>query len=636
MESTASIAVVAVTRGGAVHAQRLSEQLPHATLFLPAKWCADHRSAKARLYTGRLSDLVAELFPQVRFLIVFAALGAVVRVLATHMRDKRSDPGVLVVDEGAHHVISVLSGHAGGANELARQVAALLGAAPVITTASDAQGVFALDLLGSQEGWACEREHWLTHAMAAVVNGAEVTIIQEAGETGWQDSPAVPANVRIYNSLGAYTTRAESQPPGPVVLITDRVSPLAQLPEETVVYRPKTLVVGMGCERGVSLEELEAAMTTTLGTHDLAVTSIKHLATVSVKEDEAGLNAFAAKHHLPVLYYSPQQLCSVKVPNPSAVVAQAIGAPGVCEPAALLGAGVSELLVPKVKHGRVTVAVARASGGPSLKSQSHGALYLVGIGPGGLRDMTSRARSVICQAEVVIGYRLYLDLMRDLLSGKKVVTSELSEEWERAHVAIEWAAKGHRVVLLSSGDIGVYGMAGPVFEQLFQRGWKRGGAFAVEVVSGITAASSCAAILGAPLMQDFVVISLSDRLTPWTLIRQRLEAAAGADFVVVLYNPRSSHRQRQLKDARTILLKHKRPDTPVGIVTRCGREGESVRIATLESFLAADIGMFTTIIVGNAETLATNDFMVTPRGYQQSCGERIHETSEHRVSIKEG
>ncbi|MBI3810223.1 MAG: precorrin-3B C(17)-methyltransferase [Nitrospirae bacterium] len=640
MESTASIAVVAVTRGGAVHAQRLSEQLPHATLFLPAKWCADHRSAKARLYTCHLSDLVAELFPQVRFLIVFAALGAVVRVLAPHVRDKRSDPGVLVVDEGAHHVISVLSGHVGGANELARQVAALLGAAPVITTASDSQGVLALDLLGADHGWSLEDDRHLTDAMAALVNGERVALIQEAGERAWQQREDVPSNLHLYDSIDAYAAHAESPAATPVVLITDRKIEDRRFSENTVYFRPKTLVVGIGCERGVTLDEVEAAVRKTLDRHDLAFASIRNLATVSIKQDEAALGVFGDKCRLQIDYYRPAALRSVRnIPNPSWEVDRAIGTPGVAEPAAMLSAEASTLVVPKVKCGRVTVAVARCAGQARTaraEAVHHGALCLVGIGPGGAEHMTGRARSVIARAEMVVGYRLYLDLVKDLVAGKEIVVGELGDEWTRAACAIDWASKGRKVVLISSGDIGVFGMAGPVFEQLREQGWRRGESFSIEVVPGVTAASSCAAVLGAPLMHDFVTISLSDRLTPWPIVRERLEAAGRADFVVVLYNPRSVRRQRQLEDARNILLRHKRPDTPVGIVTRCGREGESVRIATLESFLASDIGMFTTIIVGNAQTLATNDFMVTPRGYQQSCGERVHETSEHRVSIKEG
>jgi len=636
-----SIAVIAVTRGGAVQARRLGAMLPESVVYLPRKWCAQGFSDEAQLYDGPLGDLVAELFPRYRFLIFFAAAGLVVRVIAPCLQEKRSDPGVLVIDERARHVISLLAGHAGGANELARVVASLLDAVSVITTASDSQGILALDLLGREEGWVLEQEGPLTEAIAALVNGVPVAVVQEAGETDWQIREDVPGNVMIFDSLDAYVRKTGGRNVSPVILITDRLLSLdSPLLTQAVVYRPKSLVVGVGCERGVTLEEIESAIQDTIAQHRLAFSSLRNLATVTLKQDEAALMAFAVKYHLPIRYYSPAELRSVTTaPNPSAEVECAIGVPGVCEPAALLSAGVTHLVVPKVKCGRVTVAVARrtpGSAGAQDKSERRGSLYVIGIGPGGAPDMTLRARSAIKQADVVVGYRRYLDLVKELLGGKELIPSDLGEEWTRATDAIELAARGQRVALLSSGDSGIYGMAGPVLEQLYERGWKPGGSFAVEVVPGITAASSCAALVGAPLMHDFVVISLSDRLTPWGVIRDRLEAAARADFVIVLYNPRSERRQQQILEAQQILLRHKAPQTPVGVITRCGRDGERVRIATVETFITPEIGMFTTIIVGNAETLATEEFMVTRRGYNSSTVRaKQNEESLETVSNKE-
>lgn len=619
----ALIAVIAVTKGGAVQARRLGAMLPDSVLYLPRKWCVQELSDDAQLYDCSFGDLVADLFPRYHFLIFFAAAGLVVRVVAPCLREKRSDPGVLVIDERVRHVVSLLAGHAGGANQLARVVASLVDAVPVVTTASDMQGILALDLLGREEGWVLESEGCLTETMAALVNGAPVAVVQEAGETDWQIREDVPRNVTMFDSFDAYIREVGESHAVPIILITDRLLSLeSPLLTQAVIYRPKSLVVGVGCERGVTLEEIEHAIMDTMAQRSLAFSSLRNLATVTLKQDEEALMAFAVKHHLPIRYYSPAELRSVTTaPNPSAEVECAIGAPGVCEPAALLSAGVKHLVVPKVKCGRVTVAVSRWTPGTAAsqdKSEHRGALYLVGIGPGGAQDMTLRARSVIRQADVVIGYRLYLDLVKELVGGKELIPSDLGEEWARATCAIDLAAHGQRVALLSSGDSGIYGMAGPVYEQLYERGWKPGGSFAVEVVPGITAASSCAALLGAPLMHDFVVISLSDRLTPWTVIRDRLEVAARGDFVMVLYNPRSERRQNQLLEAQRILLKHKSPQTPVGVVTRCGREGERVRMSTVETFITPEIGMFTTIIVGNAETVATEDFMVTRRGYDSS------------------
>jgi len=621
-----SIAIIAITKGGAAQARRLGGRLSESLVYLPRKWCPEESADNVRLYDGPVGALVRELFIQCRVLIFFAATGLVVRVIAPCLHEKRSDPGVLVIDERARHVISLLAGHAGGANELARAVAAALDAVPVITTASDSQGVLAVDLLGREDGWVLEQGGSLTEAMAAVVNGVPMAIVQEAGETDWQIREGVPSHVRLFDSWEVYVQEAGGRHASPVILITDRVLSSNFLQgAQPVIYRPKSLVVGVGCERGVSLEEVEHAIRHTLALHQLAFSSLRNVATVTVKQDETALRAFAEKYHLSIHYYSPAELRSVTAaPSPSGAVEQAIGTPGVCEPAALLSAGVAHLVVAKVKCGRVTVAVARGTPAPTVRcdpSVRRGALHVVGIGPGGTSGMTVRAHSVLRQADVVIGYRLYLDLVQDWVGGKELIPSDIGSEWARATDAIELAAQGRRVALLSSGDSGVYGMAGPVFEQLHARGWKPGGAFAVEVVPGITAASSCAALVGAPLMHDFVVMSLSDRLTPWAVIRDRLEAAARADFVIVLYNPRSKRRQHQLLEAQQIFLRYKAAQTPVGVITRCGRLGERVRIATVESFLTPDIGMFTTIIVGNAATVATENFMVTRRGYSQGSGQ---------------
>lgn len=244
-----------------------------------------------------------------------------------------------------------------------------------------------------------------------------------------------------------------------------------------------------------------------------------------------------------------------------------------------------------------------------------GALTLVGFGPGSEDHLTPIARRAIEEADIIIGYRTYIDLVRHLIGQKTVIETGMTEEIDRATQAVELAYSGQRVTLVSSGDVGIYGMAGLAYEVLEQKGWT-GTEIAVEVIPGITALSACASLLGAPLMHDFASISLSDLLTPWEMIRRRLEAAAAADFVVALYNPRSSKRVRQVEEAREILLAHRAPETPVGIVKSAMREGETVVISTIEKMLTHPIGMLTTILVGNSQTRLVSGRMVTPRGYR--------------------
>lgn len=245
-----------------------------------------------------------------------------------------------------------------------------------------------------------------------------------------------------------------------------------------------------------------------------------------------------------------------------------------------------------------------------------GKLMLVGFGPGQHDHLTFRGRAAIEEAEVIIGYTTYIKLVKPLCEGKQVIYTGMTEELSRARKAIDLAYEGRRVALISSGDVGVYGMAGPTFEILKERGWKRGEGIEVEVIPGVTAASSCASVLGAPLMHDFCTISLSDLLTPWNLIIERIDAAAKADFVVALYNPKSGRRTKQIVEAQRILLRYRSPKTPVGLVKSCYRDLQKVVLTTLDDMLNHEIGMLTTVIVGNSRTFTFEGLMVTPRGYQ--------------------
>jgi len=244
-----------------------------------------------------------------------------------------------------------------------------------------------------------------------------------------------------------------------------------------------------------------------------------------------------------------------------------------------------------------------------------GKIMLVGIGPGSHDHMTQRARDAIAEADVVIGYSTYIKLVADLLEGKEVVKKGMTEELDRAVSALEGARQGKKVALISSGDAGVYGMAGPTYEVLFQAGWTPESDITVEVVPGASAINACAALVGAPLTHDFCSISLSDLLTPWPVIARRLDAVAAADFVVALYNPKSGRRTQQIVQAQQLFLRHRRPDTPVAVVKSAYRRRERIEFTTLDKMSDCDIGMLTTVLIGNSHTFVQHGLMVTPRGY---------------------
>ncbi len=242
-------------------------------------------------------------------------------------------------------------------------------------------------------------------------------------------------------------------------------------------------------------------------------------------------------------------------------------------------------------------------------------LSLVSIGPGSLDQLTFQAMTAIREAEVVVGYKSYLRLIEPLLAGKAVEGSGMRQELERCSTAYRWAQSGKQTVLISSGDVGVYGMAGPAYEVLLQAGWRPGSGVTVVVIPGVSALNACAALVGAPLTHDFCAISLSDLLTPWPVIQKRLEAAAQADFVTALYNPKSSKRTTQIVEAQRIFLAHRLPTTPVAVVTAAFRPEARILLTDLAHMTDPAIDMETTVLIGNASSFVQAGLMVTPRGY---------------------
>ncbi len=242
-----------------------------------------------------------------------------------------------------------------------------------------------------------------------------------------------------------------------------------------------------------------------------------------------------------------------------------------------------------------------------------GKVTVVGIGPGSLMDMTERARRAIDEAEVLVGYHTYIELIEPLIKGREVIGTGMRQEVERCRAAVE-AALTKSVVVVSSGDAGVYGMAGLVLELLLNIDKSQRPAF--EVISGVSAVNAAASVLGAPLMHDFAVISLSDLLTPWELITKRVELAAQADFVIALYNPKSHKRIENIREVQEIVLKYRSKNTPVGIVTGASRSNETKVITTLEKFTEESINMFSLVIIGNSTTYVKEGYMLTPRGYK--------------------
>lgn len=270
-------------------------------------------------------------------------------------------------------------------------------------------------------------------------------------------------------------------------------------------------------------------------------------------------------------------------------------------------------------------------------NKNKGKIFVVGFGPGDSEHITKRAIDALQQSDYIIGYKTYVELIEHLVTAKSIVSTGMTEEVSRAQEAVKQAEAGNIVSVISSGDSGVYGMAGLVYEVLVEMGWTEKDGVAVEIVPGISAINSCASILGAPVMHDSCTISLSDHLTPWTVIAKRIEAAGMADFVIALYNPKSGRRTRQIVEAQNILLKYRSPDTPVGLVKSAYRENQNVVLTTLAEMLEHDIGMLTTVIIGNSSTFFYDNKIITPRGYQRkyTLGEGKQSLKPHQRLKKE-
>jgi cobalt-precorrin 5A hydrolase/precorrin-3B C17-methyltransferase len=544
----------------------------------------------ARLYDGKPREALAAAWNECDAIVFFLATGAAVRLVAPLLEDKRRDPGVVCVDDAGKFAVALAGGHAGGANKLAGRVADALGATPVVTTASDSLGVPALDSLGERLGFKIEDGSDLAAVGVALVSGEIVRLVSEHR---WPIGP-LPENV-----VPAETPLEETEPP--LILISDKLLSDVPLPSPSVVYRPPSLVAGIGCSRGAGAAEILALLDDALYEAGLSRKSIAALASIDVKADEAGLIEVANTLSVPLRLHASEMLAPVEVPNPSPVVDGAVGTPSVSEASVLVSG--AELLLEKRKSKNATVALGRLP--------VRGRLALVSLGPGSDALLLPLAREALAASELVVGLGQYVERVRHFLRpGTRVLTLPLGDEVARAETALAEARGGGSVALVSSGDVGVYAMASPALELA-----ESADDIEVIVVPGVTAAQAASSLLGSPLGHDHCSVSLSDLLTPWEVIQDRVRAAALGDFVVSLYNPRSKGRDWQLGKVRELLLEHRPPDTPVGIVKNAYREDQHVVLTDLVSLRPEEVDMLTVLIVGSSQTRLIAGRMVTPRGY---------------------
>lgn len=594
MDQRKKTAIFYISDNGLALAQRLAGLYPEAGVF--------------KFKTGMLPDV----WQGHSALIFIMASGIVVRAIASLIKDKKTDPAVVVLDEKGEFAVSLVGGHIGGANNIAKDIAAFLGGKAVITTASDVNDLPAIDLWARDNDLVIENSHMLPQTGTRLINNG---------------------SLRIYTEIETEMPEEFIKVSGPELADVIISNKIFNEKSPHLYMRPVNLIVGVGCNSATSADEIEASIRKVLDENSLAFSAIHSLATIDIKGNEPGLIEFAGKYGLDINTFTPEELNTVQGITKSEAAFNATGANAVAEPSALLAAAAETLLVPKQKIGNVTVAIAETKGtvpdlrtlrskvvesGLSPEHGQNGKILIVGTGPGSIEHITPYAQRTIRESDVIVGYGTYLKLIPELTAGKEVYSTGMTKETERCKKAVELALTGKRVAVISGGDPGIYAMAGLVFEILRAEGRKTG--LTVEVIPGISALNACAARLGAPLMHDFASISLSDRLTPWDLIEKRLAAAAMADFVIALYNPKSVGRPEHIKKARAIILKYRSTETPVGIVKAAMRDEEKIVITNLRDMLNHDIDMQTTVIIGNSNTVAWEQWMITPRGYENKFG----------------
>jgi cobalt-precorrin 5A hydrolase/precorrin-3B C17-methyltransferase len=541
-------------------------------------------------------------------LIVIGATGAVTRLIAPLLTDKEHDPAVLVLDAGGQRVIPLLGGHHAGAEQWSREIAAALGGEAVLSGDSAVTGRLATDAFGTAWGWnrSGTSANW-SQLMKAQARGEATHLIQTMGSTLWQSSSAAQASQLL--DLDGEAGNAMS-----MLEISTSITRTG-----ACQWHPPLLWLGIGCERDTSLNLVQRAVSSALEEAGLAEEAVAGISSIDRKGDEKALQDLAQLHHWPFRLHTATALDRVRVPTPSEVVAAEMGTGSVAEAAALLSSGPNGQLKlhKRITHandaecGAVTVAIAESM---EAHAPQRGELHLIGSGPGDLALLTPDARKALERCPAWVGYGLYLDLLEPLRRSDQIrLDGQLTMERDRCQQALSLACQGVRVALVSSGDSGIYGMAGLALELWLDLPEDERPRFAVH--PGISALQLAAAKAGAPLMHDFCTVSLSDRLTPWEVIERRLEGAAKGDFVVALYNPRSKGRDWQLQRAKDILLTERPVSTPVVMARQLGRQEEHVSFCRLDSLPVESVDMLTVLIIGNSSSRIDGGRMVTPRGY---------------------
>ncbi len=550
-------------------------------------------------------EILLEKWLEIDLIIFIGSIAASIRIINSFLTSKDQDPGVIVIDNKCSKIVPLIGLHQSNTQNIACQIANLLGGEIIETNNTNDQSFLNLDAFGNQWGW--KRSGNIKDWSKLVIKQAkneEIFCKQISGNSLWKTSKSGEIINQIYEK--------EIEKP-------DSTFHVSIYENNERNWHPPVLWIGIGCERDSSKELIANSLLNFFKLGNLSQQSIAGFATIDLKKDEKGILELAEEKNLPIKFFSKEDLSKIIVPNPSNIVQKEIGTPSVAEASCLLAAGkesklLEEKRIFKNSSGAVTIAVAESK---NQYNPTHGEIHIIGSGPGDISFLTNNAKKALSRCTVWIGYKMYLDLIKPFKRSDQVlIESKLTKEKERCSKAIKLAEEGIKVALISSGESGFYGMAGLLLE-LLQKIKKEHRPY-FEVHPGISSVQLAAAISGAPLTNDFCSISLSDKLTPWSLIEKRIEGALVGDFVIALFNPQSIERNWQLKSVIDICLQTRLGDTPVLLARQVGRENQSKKFVTLNTIPFKEIDMLSIIIIGNSQTTLVDEIFLTPRGYLQN------------------
>ncbi len=583
-------AIIILGQNSLAIAQTISTVFPGSQIY----GLAD-RTSDTNITFSNFGETLRELFATETPIIAICAAGIIIRTLAPLLSDKRAEPPVLAVAEDGSAVVPLLGGlH--GVNDLAREIAAALGVQPAITTTGDIR--FRTALLSPPQGYYLANPEDAKTFISNLLAGAKVRL---EGAANWLSESNLPL--------------------APAAQLTIRVTEKAIVPTaDCLLYHPQIAAFALTNLSDVEPETAISYVQQILENADLAAASVAGFFALKHEMGNPTLAAISQFFKVPVRFLNLPELVEfdtvklIQYNSSFDVTAAQIG---------LTAAGANSQVVSYDRTNAFNYAIALATApiDPSAIGVSRGKLAIVGTGPGGAAWMSPEVKEILRQATDWVGYKFYLDLAGTLREGQNRHDSDNREEIDRARFALDLAASGKSVAVVSSGDPGIFAMAAAVFEAIDFDSKPEWQGIDIRVAPGISAMQAAAAAIGAPLGHDFCVISLSDILKPWEVIEQRISAAAKADFAIAFYNPISTQRKWQLKRAIEILLETRDANTPVVLGRNLGRSGQSVRVCTLGELQPEDADMRTLVIVGSSQTRIIprkfgDVWVYTPRRYE--------------------